>query len=255
MALPEPPVVFAGPSLRGLSRAERTAIELRPPAKRGDIEALLQRKPGTALIVDGLFGAQMAVTPTECRQVLEAGWRLCGAASIGALRASELWSVGMLGLGEIYALLRLGVVDADAEVAVAYHPETFAELGASLVHVRAVLARAVQRGLEAERARLMLDVAREIYWAERSWSLLGATWRAAGVDAKQFTLVLELGKDPAHHPKVRDAEHSVGALLADLWLQGPTPNELDETRTNNPVQRVDRKLEETYGGSIVDCAR
>lgn len=255
MERPDPPVVFAGPSLRGLSHAERTAIDLRPPAKRGDIEALLQQRPGTALIVDGLFGSQMAVTPTECRQVLEAGWRLCGASSIGALRASELWSVGMLGLGEIYALLRLGVVDADAEVAVAYHPETFAELGASLVHVRAVLALAIQRGLERERARLMLDVARELYWAERSWSLLAATWRAAGMDPKQIAVVLELGKDPAHHPKVRDAEHSVRALLADVWLQTPTPNEQDGIYSKDPVQRVDRKVEESYGGSIVDCAR
>jgi TfuA protein len=258
---PEPPIVFAGPSLWGLPRVARQAIDLRPPAKRGDIEALLQQRPGVALLVDGLFGSQMAVTPTECRQVLEAGWKLCGAASIGALRSSELWSVGMVGIGDIYTLLRLGVVDADAEVAVAYHPDTFDELGASIVHVRSILQRSLRKGLDRDLAQKMLTTAREIYWAERSWSRLAATWRVAGIASQHSSAVIELGKDPAHHPKVRDAHHSVKSLLAELWIDAL---ETDGLCTSDPVGWVDRSalnekfgttLEEAYGSSVTDCAR
>src|SRR5262245_52797920 len=117
------PIVFGGPSLSSVSEQHLKAVELRPPAARGDLAALLTREPGTALLVDGLFGSSMAVSPAECRDLLMNGWILCGAASIGAIRAAELWSVGMIGFGEIYSLMRLDKIQRDDEVAVAYHAD------------------------------------------------------------------------------------------------------------------------------------
>jgi hypothetical protein len=217
------PVVFAGPSLAHLPAAERARLELRPPARRGDLEALLQReRPGTAVLIDGLFGWSLAVTPTECRELLLAGWTLCGASSMGALRASELWSVGMIGIGEVYTMLRLGHVRADDEVVVAYHPDTHAELGASLVHVRAVLTRIARHLPSPEVGLQALALAREIYWLERSWPRLFARWREHGLGEPVLEHARAAALDARHHPKILDAELAVRSVLAGLWTSNPT---------------------------------
>jgi hypothetical protein len=217
------PIVFAGPSLAQLPAAERARLDVRPPARRGDLEALLRREsPGVVVLIDGLFGWSMAVTPTECRELLLAGWTLCGASSMGALRASELWSVGMIGIGEIYLMLRLGHIRADDEVAVAYHPDTHAEISASLVHVRYVLDRAERELSRPGLAARGLALARDIYWLERSWPRLFATWRDNGLDQALIDYSREVVRDGRHHPKVLDAELAVRSVLAGTWIADAT---------------------------------
>jgi hypothetical protein len=213
------PIVFAGPSLAHLPAAARAAIDLRPPARRGDLEALQRYdRPGVALLIDGLFGWSLAITPTECRELLLAGWTLCGASSMGALRASELWSVGMIGIGEIYGMLRLGHIRADDELAVAYHPDTHAELGPTLVHVRAVLDRLQPHLPRPGLARQALELARQIYWLERSWPRVFASWRAHGIEEAVIERAHRAALDARCHPKVQDAELAVRSVLADLWI-------------------------------------
>jgi TfuA protein len=217
------PIVFAGPSLAQLPAVTRGRIELRPPARRGDLEALIQRdRPGVVVLIDGLFGWSLAVTPTECRELLLAGWTLCGASSIGALRASELWSVGMIGIGEVYAMLRLGHIRADDELAVAYHPDTHEELGASLVHVRYVLDRIERHLPSPEVAPRALALARELYWLERSWPRLFARWREHGITDGVIERARAASRDPRCHPKVLDAELAVRTVLASTWIPSAT---------------------------------
>jgi hypothetical protein len=220
---PDPrPIVFAGPSLAHLPAAERARLDVRPPARRGDLEALLQREPGVAVLIDGLFGWSLAVTPTECRELLLAGWTLCGASSMGALRASELWSVGMVGIGEIYTMLRLGHIRADDEVAVAYHPDTHAEISASLVHVRYLLDRAERHLARQGVAVRALELARAIYWMERSWQRLFAAWREHGIDEAVIEYCRAAAADVRRHPKVFDAELAVRSVLAGIWIPNAT---------------------------------
>jgi hypothetical protein len=207
------PVVFAGPSAEGLRRRYAGRCEFRPPIRRGELEALADGAPRTAVLLDGLFASSLAVTPTECRVALNRGWTLVGAASIGALRASELWSVGMIGVGTVYQMLRLGVIESDAEVAVAYHPETYRELTASLVHVRALLAAVYPGPAEHGRRESALAVAREIYWAERSWSALRAAWQRAGTDSALLRAALLESEAPRHHPKPADAALALRCVL------------------------------------------
>ncbi|MCH9687310.1 MAG: hypothetical protein K0V04_38100 [Deltaproteobacteria bacterium] len=213
------PLVFAGPSVEGLPQWMRRKIQLRPPARRGDLEALrAQRQPGRVVLLDGLFGASMAVTPTECRQLLEDGWQVVGASSIGALRASELWSVGMIGVGEIYTMLRMDIVTADAELAVAYHPDTHRELTYSLVHVRAAVASVADTPAMAELAPTLLHAAQAIYWPERSRARLQRAWTRQGLSEHQLARLLGRLADPELHPKHKDARLAVQCALASDWV-------------------------------------
>lgn len=206
-------IVFAAPSIRGLENLLISA-EVRPPVQRGDLDELREHlPPGRVLIADGLFGASMAVTLTECRRLLEAGWELFGCSSMGALRAAELYSVGMQGLGRIYDLMRSGVILDDAEVAVAYHPEGFAELTISLVHLRFALA---DLELEQTRANTCWRVAKRIYFLERSLAALCQHWLAAGVDEISIGRLAQALQNPQQHPKLQDARYALH-ILAGKW--------------------------------------
>jgi hypothetical protein len=53
---------------------------------------------------------------------MEQGVHVFGAASMGALRAAEMHSLGMVGIGTIFQWYRDGKIVADDEVAVRHGP-------------------------------------------------------------------------------------------------------------------------------------
>jgi hypothetical protein len=212
--------LFAGASLPPLDGETAARFVRYPPARRGDLDRLRKtEKPATVLLIDGLFSQTLAVSPAECRQLVEAGWIVVGAASIGALRASDLWPIGMIGVGEVYELYRMGVLRSDDEVASALHPDDNRELTAPLVQVRAVLAQLRREGLlEDDGLSACLQAAREIHFLERSWTACLALWERNIVSAEAVTRASVLAKDPIHHPKIRDAQHAVRLVMAGVWL-------------------------------------
>ncbi|MFH8342824.1 TfuA-like protein [Streptomyces sp. AM6-12] len=213
------PIVFGAASVQPLDPAVLAGVELRPPVRRGDLAPLLGRRPGTVVLIDGLFGGSMAVTPTECREVLDAGWTLVGASSMGALRAADLWPLGAIGIGDVFTLYRLGVLRSDADVATLLNAEGgHAELTVSVVHLRAVLAAAAGAGIVAPAVRTAMSrAAEDIHWTERSWPACRLAWRELGVPEPVIAAALRLGRDTSLHPKVRDADTALRSVLSDTW--------------------------------------
>lgn len=78
------------------------------------------------------------VLPTYKQYTLvgNAGVTVVGGCSMGAFRASELDTHGMIWVGRIYEWYRDGVVESDDEVAVTFHPEMFEPLSVPLVNIR-----------------------------------------------------------------------------------------------------------------------
>jgi hypothetical protein len=220
---PGVPIVFGGASLELVALEHLRRLEVRPPVRRGDLAALMRdRRPGRALVLDGLFGWELAVTPTECRELLEAGWQLVGASSMGALRAAELWSAGMVGIGDVFTQYRLGALRSDADVAVIFGP-CGEELTATLVHVRAVLAEIERRGLASGAfARRLVATARRIHWTQRVWPTLIDGWRAEGLTCAAARTAEVLAAEPLLHPKKRDGLLAVRSMLGARWVE-PLP--------------------------------
>jgi TfuA protein len=136
-------VVFVGPSLpRNYSVSP--LIHLRPPVRRGDIAQLRLQQPSAVGIIDGEFFQNLAVSPMEVLSLLRAGITVYGSSSMGALRAVELRSQGMIGVGTVYRLFRRGYLDADDEVAVTWSPETGRRTSTALVDTRWALRQAVR---------------------------------------------------------------------------------------------------------------
>ena len=107
--------------------------------------------------------------------LLRRGVSVFGASSMGALRAAETYTFGMIGVGEIFAMYRDGVLDADDEVALTYDPVTFRTLSDPLVNLRYALSLAVEAGVIGEEDSVgLIEQLRALYFPHRSCRALQA---------------------------------------------------------------------------------
>ena len=201
--------VFAGPSLAGVE-LPLPFVRL-PPAGAGDLLRWLPQNPCTLLLIDGVFDARAAVFHKEILILLARGFRVLGAASMGALRAAELDGFGMVGVGAVYRAFRGGRLTSDAEVAVLHAP---AELGAAaltvaLVDVRATLQAAIRaRVIGVKAARVYLARTAAVPYRERDWTSLQAAGAFAewlprgrvGLKTRDAVAALEVARELARTP-------------------------------------------------------
>ncbi|MET7686172.1 TfuA-like protein [Streptomyces sp. NPDC005423] len=190
--------VYAGSSLapgdiKALSElADTLAVDLvmRPPIIRGD---LLQTPTegkwnNRTLILDGQFGQNLSVSVTEIREYLGRGLYLAGASSMGALRAVECRTLGMIQHGWVCAQYLGGHVDSDAEVALLMDPITSEAVTVPLINVRWLLRTLSESGvLDATTAATALEVAQRVSYRSRiPEALTNAFRRALPTDASDL---------------------------------------------------------------------
>jgi hypothetical protein len=172
-------VVFLGPSLPiGEARGILDSRYL-PPARRGDIvRAVRAHRPEVIALVDGYFEQVPSVWHKEILWALDSGIRVCGAASMGALRAAELAQFGMIGAGRIFDAYRSGrfapfdePFEDDDEVAVVHGPgDVGYPATEALVDIRATLAAAADAGLlTAAQRDAVAAAAKALFYKGRTW--------------------------------------------------------------------------------------
>ncbi len=163
----------SGRSLPASAARRCGPCRLLPPARAGDLLAVLPSRPLAVALVDGLFDTTPSVWHREILAALEAGVAVFGAASLGALRAAELWRHGMVGIGRVYAWYRDGdpgrrrrggALHAGAE-------HGFRPLTVPLVQVRAARLRARAQGGWARPARpgRSSGPPERLHYTERTW--------------------------------------------------------------------------------------
>ncbi|MEQ1901698.1 MAG: TfuA-like protein [Devosia sp.] len=118
-------VLFAGSSLHG-SQIDLRGLDVRPPAKRGDLLKAVREGAEAVGLIDGEFGQNAVVQHKEILFALDRGVAVFGSSSMGALRAAECASFGMIPIGVIASAYLDGSLDDDAAVALLMAP---AELG------------------------------------------------------------------------------------------------------------------------------
>ena len=141
--------VFLGPTLAEKdARAELDAVYL-PPVSAGDVYRLWRRRPRAIGIVDGYFDRVPAVWHKEIMWIMEHGVHVFGGAGMGALRAAELDSFGMRGVGWVYQAFRDGTLDRDDEVAVSarHRRDGYRPLSEAMVNIRQTLQAADDQGI------------------------------------------------------------------------------------------------------------
>ncbi len=171
-------IVFLGPSLE-LSEAEKIlSAEYRPPAKRGDLLAAAGAGATIIGLIDGVFHQESAVAHREILAAIKHGVTVIGASSMGALRAAEMDTLGMVGIGEIYRMYKSGELESDDEVALVFDPDSGLALSEPLINIRFTLKRAVSEGIiDAAVHDALLASARSLFYPKRTY---GAILSAAG---------------------------------------------------------------------------
>jgi hypothetical protein len=206
-------IVFFGPSIAEQEVRRLAAVTHAPPIKRGDLAAVEDHD--VFVILDGEFGQNMSVSPKEILSLLERGKTVIGAASMGALRASELDRSGMIGVGWVYDYFRRCVIRRDADVALVYSPFDFKPLTIPIVDLEYWMELAGAAGLIGNRERsLLLKIARNIFFADRTLDTLMEALRVAvGGDRIDSLLAFSGGTIP--NVKSADAVEAVrlGASL------------------------------------------
>jgi hypothetical protein len=181
--------VFVGPTLAEKeARAELDAVYL-PPVSAGDVYRLWWRRPRVIGIIDGYFDGVPAVWHKEIMWIMERGVHVFGAASMGALRAAELDTFGMNGVGWVYRAFRDGTLERDDEVAVRHGAaeDGYGVLSEAMVNIRRTLGAAEQQGIVSAATRDILTVtATALFYRDRNWPGLLRAGGAGGADAAEL---------------------------------------------------------------------
>lgn len=214
-------VVFLGPSLPVADARAILDAQYLPPAKMGDVYAVVEREQPDAIgIVDGYFDSVPSVWHKEILVALSRGVRVVGASSMGALRAAELSIYGMEGVGWVFDAYRSGVLEDDDEVAIAHASadKAYRNLSEAMVNLRVGLTRACERGvIRADTRDTLVALGKACFYPERSWGRLLRDGANSGLDAEELSRLDAFVKTERPDIKREDAR----LLLERLARQSP----------------------------------
>ncbi|WP_437826581.1 TfuA-like protein [Sorangium sp. So ce1153] len=179
--------VFTGPTISAEEARVYLDATYLPPVAQGDVYRGALERPVAIGIVDGLFQRVPAVWHKEILWAMAQGIHVFGSASMGALRAAELAAFGMEGIGAIYEAFARGELEDDDEVAVAHGAAEhgYRAVSEAMVNIRSTLRAAAAAGVIDDGLRDGLaQIAKDVFYAERTWSLVLARGLDAGVPSE-----------------------------------------------------------------------
>ncbi len=157
------------------------SIQCKPAVKKGDVLRALSEGVKNIIIIDGNFDLCPSVWHKEILFALKQSITVIGAASMGALRASELHDYGMVGFGKIFDLYRENKIVADDELVV-MHSANLPEKTLPLINIRLSIQRLPQLLQDN-----ILSKAKNIYFKRRTWRQL-----KANLDLNEFTQLKQI---------------------------------------------------------------
>ena len=164
-------IVFLGPSLDLGSAEKILSADYRPPAKRGDLITAAREGATIIGLIDGVFHQESAVAHREILAAVKDGIRVVGSSSMGALRAAEMDTLGMVGIGTIYQMYKSGELISDDEVALVFDPETGLSLSEPLINIRFTLKEAEKLGIITASEHLtLLATAQSAFYPQRTYT-------------------------------------------------------------------------------------
>ena len=219
-------IVFLGPSL---AIAEAHAIldaDYRPPAAANDVLDAVCDEPRAIVVIDGVFERVLSIRHKEILYALSRGIRVYGAASMGALRAAELDTFGMRGVGKIYEAYASGEYEDDDEVAVAHATGDYGYRPVSEAMVN------LRWGLELAQAQLVISAAtracltacgKSLFYRDRSWAALLARAADEGAPARELQALRAFIKRTEPNRKRDDAVMVLKEVREDLRRTNVAP--------------------------------
>lgn len=199
-------VIYTGLSISFEEAENILKAEYKPPIKRGDLTKLLQQRDDVEIIgiIDGVFHQSPAVAHKEILQALDNDIIVVGGASMGALRACELYPYGMRGVGTIFSDYKNGAIDSDDDVAVSFNPETYQQMSESWINMKYNFQMARDDGIISDQEKDdLLEISKNTYYPKRSFEY---TVKKSSLDAEKQKQLLEYIKDKDFDIKYEDAK-------------------------------------------------
>ena len=242
-------IVFLGPSCPyEVARARFPDAVIFGPATCGDVYRALRLRPRAIALIDGYFDHRLAPWHKELLFAIASGVVVYGAASMGALRAAELDSFGMVGVGTIYSQFSSGELEDDDEVAVVHQAadREYAATSDAMVNIRATLRAACNDGVIDQAAEsAIVRAAKEAFYPERS-----ITAAVAVVSTQLGSQASELAQWLSVHGLVDQKRTDCDALFARL--------EADLAHADQRRSSPDLHFEHTHFFDVlqrnIDCA-
>lgn len=164
-------VIFTGPTLSADQVGLHLGARVLPPAAHGDVLKAALSRPVAIGIIDGVFDRLPSIWHKEILYALSTGIAVYGASSMGALRARELASFGMRGVGEIYEAFARDELEDDDEVAILHADagDEYRNLSDAMVDIRVTLRHAAQAGVvSSDEASELIAIAKAQHYRDRS---------------------------------------------------------------------------------------
>jgi len=218
-------VIFAGPSLPPAFRPSDPALCWRPPIRQGELYQAARAHPAIIGVIDGYFEVTPTVWHKEILWAMAQGIHVYGSASIGALRAAELWPFGMTGVGRVFDGYRDGSLTDDDEVAVLHGPEEldYPVVTEAMVNVRATLDQAVAQGvIDARLALSLTRIGKTLFYKDRSWDAIARLAAVRGLAQAPLADLAHWLRGGQVDQKRIDALEMIAAIRAHL-AAGVTP--------------------------------
>jgi hypothetical protein len=198
-------IVFLGPSLEQTAAEEILSAHYLPPAKRGDLLAAVNNGATIIGLIDGVFHQESAVAHREILAAIKKGVQVIGSSSMGALRAAEMDTLGMVGIGKIYHMYKSGELESDDEVALVFDPSSGMALSEPLINIRFTLRRAKDSGIiDIGAHNALLAAARSVFYPQRTYRTI-AYQAGEAIDEKTRAQFLQWVKTNACDQKRDDA--------------------------------------------------
>ena len=170
-------IIYAGLSIsfdearQILDSNEYIEVIYKRPIKRGDLGLALKENPKIIGIIDGEFHQNSSVGHKEILNALNKNITIVGSSSMGALRASEMDSLGMIGVGYVYEQYTTGKVTSDDDVAVMLDSNTLEVLSEPLINMNYVFTNAVSKKIISKHQKdELMKIAKNTFYPRRNYS-------------------------------------------------------------------------------------
>jgi len=198
------PVVYTGTSITHNDARKILDADYRAPVRRHDLRRILASPPEIIGIIDGVFFDNAAVAHREIIEALKSGIIVVGGGSMGALRASELETYGMIGIGKVFEMYRNGIIESDDEVAVTFDAGSNEALSVPLVNIRMTVEAAKNAGvINQVQADAIIGVARKLFYPDRNYQNVVFESEKnriiSGMEKKKFLEFIELNEVDIKH--------------------------------------------------------
>jgi hypothetical protein len=212
-------VVFTGPTILVSHASAILDADYREPAKAGDVLFAAQSHPTAIVLIDGLFETVPSVWHKEILFALSEGIYVYGSSSMGALRAAELHTFGMIGVGKVFEAYRSGVLEDDDEVAVTHASGAsgWTVQSEAMVNVREGLRLAVSHSvISAMTHDCLLAIGKAMHYSERSWPVILRLGAAEGLPLDQLGGLKQFLEATDTNVKRQDAVQLLHRVAKDI---------------------------------------